>query len=731
MEQDRYIPPSKFIPDGIPIPPKEHPRLFVRKEHLDTIRKHREHSRLKPIWEFYSQAALTPDIPEDLDAAKVMFLGHAMLYLFEGTETKGLQAISVALEVLQRADFPMEKQDVSRDIGNLMLMGAIVYDWCYPLLKAGERELFIAQFERLAAMLEIGYPPVPQSAVTSHTGEAMLMRDMLGAGIAIYDENPEMYNYVCDFFFSEIVPARNYVYQSHTHHQGDSYGTTRYKWETFPLLMFDRMGFGNVYSDDYGQVPYYWIYIRRPDGLFIRGGDSYTSGDPADPSKTKDTFFSYAASYYKNAHFQYQHQWMYGDSPSIDPILDLVLVDPFVDTEPPDNLPLTRYFGDPAGTMVARTGWRMGLDSPDVVAEMKVGAYYFANHQHLDAGSFQLYYKGDLAIDSGFYRGIGYNSQHVRNYHRRTVAHNCMLVYDPEERFPDGHANDGGQRMPNGRKELKRIQDLFEEYKTGEVVARYMGPDPHAPELSYLKGDLTSAYSSHKVKEYFRSFAFFNLKDDLRPAILIVFDRVLAVQPGFKKSWLLHSMEEPEVHGNLTVIRRTEHGYNGKLVNHTLLPSVDDVQIEKVGGEGKQFWVEDRNYPLKESKPEAGSWRVEISPVRPEEENLFLNVLQVMDNVDGPEPVQPVLITAEHVVGCRLPGMAALFSRSGRQLSSSFVFEISNDGEPCRIWLFDLAPCNWQIRRQNGEDGLIVSVGEDGVLRMEGAGGFYEVCRKE
>jgi hypothetical protein len=363
MKNNRYIPPSSFIPDGIPVPPAEHPRLFLRKQHLSTIRKNALHPRLKPIWERYVQAAEMAEIPSTLEEAKVMFLGNALLYLFEGKEVNGRKAIYSALDVLKRTEFPLKKQDISRDIGNLMLMGAIVYDWCYPLLNPSEKAQFIAHFERMAALLETGYPPVPQSTVTSHSGEAMLIRDMLGAGIAIYDEKPDMYNLVCDIFFTDMVPARNYIYQSHTHHQGDSYGTTRYKWETFPLLIFDRMGIGNVYSDDHGQVPYYWIYNRRPDGLFIRGGDSYTSVDPKVPSLTKDTFFSYAAAYYKNEHFQYQHLWMYGYSPSVDPILDLILADPNVGIEPPDSLPAARYFGHPVGSIVARTGWCMGADS--------------------------------------------------------------------------------------------------------------------------------------------------------------------------------------------------------------------------------------------------------------------------------------------------------------------------------------------------------------------------------
>ena len=71
--------------------------------------------------------------------------------------------------------------------------------------------------------------------------------------------------------------------------------------------------------------------------------------------------------------------------------------DPDLQPEPIAGLPLSRYFGSPFGWMVARTGW--GEDA--VIAEMKINEYNFANHQHLDAGAFQIYARGALDLDAG------------------------------------------------------------------------------------------------------------------------------------------------------------------------------------------------------------------------------------------------------------------------------------------------------------------------------------------
>lgn len=144
----------------------------------------------------------------------------------------------------------------------------------------------------------------------------------------------------------------------------------------------------------------------------------------------------------------------------------------------PDDLPLTRFSGSPFGWMIARTGW--GENS--VIAEMKINEHFVGNHQHLDGGSFQIYYKGPLAIDAGAYSGSsgGYNSPHNKNYFKRTIAHNSLLVYDPDEKFACHNyggankssfaANDGGQRMPgDGWKTCNSMNDLLsDEYTVGK-----------------------------------------------------------------------------------------------------------------------------------------------------------------------------------------------------------------------------------------------------------------------
>ncbi len=482
-----------------------------------------------------------------------------MEYLLTNNKKVGRKAITTVLDTLTTFSLPEGVNDIARASGRMMVAGAIVYDWCYDLLKENEKQQFITGFIRLAKTLECGYPPTKQNAITGHSAEWMIHRDLISAAIAIYDEHPEMYYLAAGRFFKDHVPVRNWFYAGHSYHQGPKYDNVRFACDLFPLWIFDRMGAGNIYNPSQQFVHYNNIYKRRPDAQYLPSGDvDY----PRIEYETLGLSTMLTASYYKDEYINYEFRRNTTTIDSRSVIYDFLWRDAKLGTKSPETLPLTRYFNAPYGWMIARTGW--GENS--VIAEMKVNEYNFSNHQHLDGGTFQIYYKGSLALDSGAYVGSsgGYNSAHNKNYFKRTVAHNSLLVYDPEEEFKSmgyGGAdksatvgNDGGQKLPGVEWGApKDFDDLLQNFKTGEIVAKGFGPDLNKPDFSYLKGDLTQAYSD-KVKEVKRSFVFFNLKNDTIPAALVVFDKVVSTNSKFKKTWLLHSIEEPKINGIETII---------------------------------------------------------------------------------------------------------------------------------------------------------------------------------
>ena len=744
--------------DGVtvPLPPKEHPRVFVRAEEIPALKERMAHAEGKKIISKLQKASV-PRTPEEEAAEKDRGFRYyakmrgltskvqlqALDYLVNRDAPVAREAITSMLDTLRKTNFGT-KNDLSRASGSMLLVGGMVYDWCYDQFTPEERQEYIKEFVRICHTMECHYPPKRTEPIAGHSSEWMILRDMLSCGIAIYDEYPDMYHHVITMLYEDYIPVRNYTYKGHNYHQGSSYFNVRFTNDLNSLWIMDKMGAGAMYDSSQQYVLYDMIYRRRPDGQVMPAGDC----NPA-PRKRPQSFSQpamLAASYYNDPYIAYEYE----RKPDTEPhmlMLELLWRDFDLKGKEPSDLPLTRFSGTPYGWMIARTGW--GKNS--VIAEMKVNEQFYGNHQHMDGGAFQIYYRGPLAIDSGSYQGSsgGYNSPHNKNYFKRTIAHNSLLIYDPSEKFAcwnyggsdktEYAVNDGGQRMPGDRWDTCRSFEnlLSEDYTVGKTLAYGFGPDAEAPEYSYLKGDITKAYTS-KVEDVRRSFVFLNLvpggnadkvsKEVDVPAVLIVYDHVVSADPSFRKFWLLHSIEEPEVGNQEFTVMRTKDGDTGKLHCSVLLPEAD---VTKVGGPGKEFWVFGENYPnAATTRPdpcnERGEWRVEVTPKSAAAEDCFLNVIQVTDN--SCENVLPVHgIDAEKVTGAVIADRAVVFSRDSKPVSEEFSFEIPKSaGKKVKVLLTDLAEGVWTVMRNGKTFKADVKVtSEEGCIYFEAVPGHY------
>lgn len=742
----------------MPLPPGEHPRLFITKSLIPAIRKKLSHPRIREAWDKVLEYSLregdgmlslsaAPENGNHHDGIRQAMEANAFRFLLEEDVNAGRKAAGWMINYLHTLVLPENNDIATRQAGQVMTTCAMVYDWCYCLLDEAEKSDIIARLETLASVMSIGYPPVKLGAVTSHGSEAQLMRDQLAAGVAIFDEKSDMYRLAVERFFREYVPARNFSFPSNFYHQGTGYGPFRATWEMFAAWIFKRMGCGDVFTPEQGQLPYSLLYAKRPDGQLMRDGDNVAYRGSCKTFWSFSRILMHTASYFKDPYLhdeflrQFPGVYWQGEgwaSNLIEPVEFILFYDPEVDVKPIAELPLTRYFGYPTGLMAARTGWESGLDSPAVVAFMKLGVYQFNNHQHLDCGNFQIYYKGALAVEAGIYNGYG--NEHDRNYNKRTIAHNCVLVDDPGEemRFYQPVINDGGQRFPNGAAEPFTLEKLLSGgHQTGEILGYGFGPDPVRPDYSYLKGELTGAYTA-KVANYQRSFVFLNLKDEQYPAVLIVFDRVKSADAACKKTWLLHSIEEPEIEGRITTIKRSEKGYKGKMVNTTVLPEGENTNICKIGGPDREFWVGGRNYPQKpkygqEDIDEGTGWRIEISPQRPRQTDLFLNVLQVMDHTEGSNAAPVEKLDTDCMAGVKIRNKVVLFAKAAERLKCGIAFEVKgSDAENLDFLVADLAVGTWELRRAAEEANTAMNVPEEGgMLYFTAKPGRYELVFQE
>ncbi len=738
--------PSGDYPLPSITPPPEHPRLFFTKADIPMLKEYmnaEQNAAIKAEWDALVQyesdgTFSAPEAGKSNYDYKIFnsIEAKAYDYALNGNTESGKKAISMIKNALDSADFVNDGFPV-RAYGRLVVTVGKVYDWCYDLLTKEDKTLLIANTAIHASNLTIGYPPNKMSSIVGHGSEGQLLYHLMSFAIATYDEQPDIYNYVAGRFFADYVEPRNFYNKSNTNHQGSSYG--RFVNDILCAFMFKRMSGVDVLSDDFHGVFYDFLYRRRPDGQNLRTGDDFN-----EYGNSPGTFWAsymvpllYGANYYQDPYLKREAQKMSQNMSRIgedtegqhSATLHLILNDPTLGGKSNAALPLTRYYDSPNGAMIARTGWNDGYDAPDVIAHMKIGELWAANHEHLDAGTFQIYYKGILASESGYY-GSGYGSSHDYNYHKRTVAHNALTIYDPNEQlvYYNNVANDGGQKTPANGAEPTTMDAWMKDgkYERAEVMAHEFGPDPVKPEYSYLAGDITKAYSE-KVDEVLRSMVFLPLEDADHPATFVVMDKVTSANKDFKKSWLLHMQEEPTVDGNKTIVTRTTYGYNGRMVNETLLPK--SVEITKIGGEGKEFVIDGVNYPIGKAvnaAAEVGWGRVEVSPTEANETDYFLNVMTVSDADTTAPDLESTLIEGDNYAGAIISNRVAVFAKDKARIEGSLSFDITKEGS-YKVFVAGLKAGTWTT----GTGAEVIVSEEGGVAYFEAESGNVTLTYKD
>ena len=250
-------------------------------------------------------------------------------------------------------------------------------------------------------------------------------------------------------------------------------------------------------------------------------------------------------------------------------VWDIIFRDGLVEAKSPTKvgLPLAHHFGssdsgpplqpdfpqgrsEGAGVVVMRSSW----DDPAGTLLWFKASSHFLIHGHKDQGSFQVYKKGWLAIDSGQYE----ETPHLGNYTMRTVAHNSLLIYSPGEILNKdkvdpvwvGYANDGGQRWAHPTLTAAETNDI--EHFLGGVTKFETIPGVY----DYVHADITRSYNSmyvtndgHKPKVSLLTRSLVFLRPD---EYIVMFDRMVSTKAEYPKRWLLHSVYRPEVDGKET-----------------------------------------------------------------------------------------------------------------------------------------------------------------------------------
>jgi hypothetical protein len=203
-------------------------------------------------------------------------------------------------------------------------------------------------------------------------------------------------------------------------------------------------------------------------------------------------------------------------------------------------------------------------------------------------------------------------------YWRKTVAHNSILVVDPEV-----SGDEGGQRVFHSQSDA-----TIEEYRanveseTGNILDYRVEPG-----VAYVAGDLTAAYPGKRALRVTRELT---LLDDRH---LVILDRVMVSRVGLDPRILWHCPVKPVMEseqGGFTVSRG-----GSRAAVRVLIP--DEAKLSWIDG----YRVGDQVYDAsghRRALEDQGIGRIEVSFSKSDSEQfVFVHLIDIADDSDEVE----------------------------------------------------------------------------------------------
>ena len=590
--------------------PAEHPRLLGSAGQLKQLAAERPEAYARVV-----------DVARNRDArghAKMVSL--SLVYAIEGDAALGDLAVSMAMKYING---PIRVGHVR--FGDDLANTAIVYDLCYPRWTAEQR---LQYHEYMNKTVDAN---VRSETSVFHNGWYSYKHWGIGlAAYATYYENeraPGILDALEEEYRTRVVPAFALAGNGGGWAEGYYINYWSYEWMFFCEVArrcegADYFGMSPEFLGNRAVACMFEAYpgirefgSRRPIPIGDSGGRIFGSDRDKSLSARRILVNRFREdSAHKVVHTFNEATPVIGASTQ--PYKDFLWRDTTVAKGDLDNFKLSHLSPGP-GFVYARSSWK-----PEATYFFFKCGDRFTSHQHLDVGNFLIYKYEELVGDGGQY--VGFGTEHDVNYHLRTIAHNTILVYDPEETWPNIRAwkeeigNDGGQHHNwphhNGNvldaAQWQRRSYIYDiaEITTFEDRGSYI----------YVAGDCSRAYSAKKLEYFTRQIVF------IRPGTFVIFDRVKARKAAFRKTWLLQAMKTPEgTAPNMTITNG-----EGKLFVQTVLPA--DPEVKLCSGDDL-YTYGGRSYPPETTKGAAPACRVEISPKAPSTVDYFLHVLTACD----------------------------------------------------------------------------------------------------
>ena len=609
----------------------EHPRILGTRDDLQALARARPEAyrRMSGV----ARATVLPEYPGPSSIGKLIAMGFTSAV--DQDYRLARQAVDAALQTYIRQPIKTGHSPFGSDVGYC----GLIYDLCHESWLPYERAEFHAFMNR-SRDVNVNEEPSPFH-------NAWYGYKMWGFGLACYAtmfENPraeEMLRAVEREYLERAVPCLKIA------GDGGGFGEGFYThYWLYPWLFFCEVARACEGVDYYAPAPEFYRHraVASLFEMYPELQERYTHCNIPIGDETGGRLCKRDRDWARAARMilvnRYRDDSAHQAVATFDAVtphaafpdnayLDYLWQDPSVRKGDLDAFKLSHFSPGP-GYVYARSSWKE--DSSYLFFHC---GPRFTSHQHLDQGHLLILRDDELLGDGGHYE---WNTNHAINYYLRSIAHNTMLVYDPAEKFPSyirggGNAvNDGGQKYPwlgtvfrhNGSAlDAKDWLDHPELRDTGTMLA-YQDAGAYV----YTAGDVTKAYSAHKLEAFTRQIVF------LRPSTFVVFDRVKTTNPEFKKTCLWQAAKRPLGGGTDYVIN------NGpaRLFMQIVLPEAPQVVLNH----GPNLYTHHGHNCLPDGcecryRPEP-ECRMEVSPPKPAALDFFLHVLTAADGLTASVP---------------------------------------------------------------------------------------------
>ncbi len=633
----------------------------------------------------------------------------AFRYAMTGEKIYGYEALYAIKNAILTIDVKHTVGDWCRTYGHLMYVLGCVYDWCYDLMTEEDKAQLVAGGVNLLGMhLEVvcyvsstNKVPTAQGAAYGHGAEDQLLVDYLSFAIACYDEAPEIYELVAGRILNDYAEMQNYLFEAGTAWEGSMYGSVRTVSTMVSNILFNKMTDGEVTPfENVEDAIIAATYQIRPDGQVYRIGDINENNTSYQFVWYANNCF-YAGNLYNNPYLKsIAYSKLSGFNSFSNMVAGLSVVqflavnNPEVAHTYEDGTPLVYTATYPSTSLFAKSA---SGDKNAFGIYMTMPENYASSHAHMECGSFQIYYKGALATDSGAYASWG--GAHHMGYNMQTISSNSLLIYNPslKDYKHSGRENmiySGGQSIANGANLPETLEGIMKHPALNQCTSLGVANVEKDGKYlySYMAGDMTGAYDEETVDEVTRYMFAVATGDAKCPYVVLTFDRITSDDASYRKSALIHVQNEPTITNDGFAI--VTNG-DGKLVVQSVMANTEYTVI---GGEGREFWIpgvdENGNYSLEAGKnlptgmslvpgslAEYGWGRIEISPAEADLTNHMLTVMYVTDKSNSALPTKAQDISSDNLAGAMIFGKAILFPKNEKLLTEESSFTVSAGGE--------------------------------------------------